>query len=466
MTFYNITRFHVFVMIYWQFSKFMAAQMLFPIFSNYVPKWRCNANQSFGKNCTLYQECVGGVEFENNYFQSAALEFGWICGQSAYFTTLFSQLQFVGVIVGTLIFGSLADVFGRKPTAIVDLIIATAAFILGGLAPNWQVLFISRFFFGVSVGGLIPSITLCMELILPEQRVPMRSLCNWGTARLGLTMCCFFFPEWRHATLSFIPFSITMLLIIVFVLPESPTWLHNRGRLQKMHKTEEYIARVGKVEYVKSEVKELGDEGTILIQSYLNVWLFCGLCSSRLQFVRMETTFNSSSISGNLYWNQVLFSVFISVSKFILMYVDTKYPNFSRRMLHQSSQALSCCCFFALIALILLHETGATEGMPTKVRASATGSCSLIARFGGILAPTLGHLNMYWAPSTYVIVANIGLINLFVSYMWLVETKGVCLDTVQLDDKLLEEEARIAAHHDHHETAELLNGVEKKKSIS
>lgn len=71
MTFFNITRFHIFVMVYWQLSKFMAAQMLFPIFSNYVPKWRCNSAQEFGKNCSLMAECVGDVEYENNYFKSA-----------------------------------------------------------------------------------------------------------------------------------------------------------------------------------------------------------------------------------------------------------------------------------------------------------------------------------------------------------------------------------------------------------
>jgi hypothetical protein len=53
--------------------------------------------------------------------------------------------------------------------------------------------------------------------------------------------------------------------------------------------------------------------------------------------------------------------------------------------------------------------------------------------------------------------------NLFVSYLWLVETKGVSLDTVKLDDKLLEQEAHLATHP---EELELLNGVEKKKSLS
>jgi hypothetical protein len=68
---FNIDRFHICVMLYWQLSKFIMAQMLFPMFSNYVPKWRCSADQEFSKNCSLMAACSGGVEYENSYFQSA-----------------------------------------------------------------------------------------------------------------------------------------------------------------------------------------------------------------------------------------------------------------------------------------------------------------------------------------------------------------------------------------------------------
>jgi hypothetical protein len=62
-----------------------------------------------------------------------------------------------------------------------------------------------------------------------------------------------------------------------------------------------------------------------------------------------------------------------------------------------------------------------------------------------------------------LVVTLLGLINLFVSYFWLVETKGVSLDTVKLDDKLLEQEAHLATHP---EEQGLLNGGGQKKSIS
>lgn len=71
-------------------------------------------------------------------------------------------------------------------------------------------------------------------------------------------------------------------------------------------------------------------------------------------------------------------------------------------------------------------------------------------------------MNQYWSLSTYTAVTALGFVNLFVSWMWLVETKNVSLDTVELDDKLSEEGTRLATNH---ETVELLDGTEKKKSI-
>ncbi|KAI6184832.1 hypothetical protein M3Y97_00638500 [Aphelenchoides bicaudatus] len=491
MAFFNITRFHLLVMLYWQFSMYMISQMLFPIFGIYVPKWRCMSgmsNQTYAKDCKLFAECNGNVEFENNFFQSAALEFDWTCGQAAHFTTVYIQIQFVGIILGTLVFGSFADAFGRKPAAIVDLLVAMSSSLIGGFAPNWQVLFASRFLIGFSVGGAVVAMTLCMELVLPEQRVPMRGLFNWGIARLCLTMSCFFFPEWRQSTLVFAPVCLCMLLIVILVLPESPTWLHNKGRIQKMHETEKYIAKVGKIEYVKSEVKEVDKSGTI-IDLLKNPVLFKRLAVLWFMYFTSAISsygndFNSTTISGNLYLNQALFSIFIAASKLVLIYVDTKFPNFSRRNLHQGSQLLVCSCFFTLMFLnehsvwilivnligtIFIEYTWDAEGlavvesMPTKLRSSAIGSCSLVARFGAILAPVLGYLNLYWPLSIYTIITVVGLVNLFVSYMWLVETKGVTLDNVELDDKLLEEEVHMATHH---ETSDLLNKAEKKKSIS
>lgn len=54
-------------------------------------------------------------------FYSTALEYEWICGPKAYLASLYSQIQFFGVLIGTFLFGTLSDAFGRRPIAILAL---------------------------------------------------------------------------------------------------------------------------------------------------------------------------------------------------------------------------------------------------------------------------------------------------------------------------------------------------------
>ncbi|KHJ79522.1 hypothetical protein OESDEN_20829 [Oesophagostomum dentatum] len=62
---------------------------------------------------------------------------------------------------------------------------------------------------------------------------------------------------------------------------------------------------------------------------------------------------NSNTIYGNLFVNQILFAVLITISKWVLLTVDTWYPAFSRRKLHQGAQVVVCTCFLILSILTM-----------------------------------------------------------------------------------------------------------------
>lgn len=66
--------------------------------------------------------------------------------------------------------------------------------------------------------------------------------------------------------------------------------------------------------------------------------------------------------------------------------------------------------------------------METPSRASATGSCSLIARIGMILAPFLTYANTWWSPAVNVTVIVLGSANLLISYFFLVSFQNsICI---------------------------------------
>ncbi|KHJ94710.1 hypothetical protein OESDEN_05356 [Oesophagostomum dentatum] len=94
--------------------------------------------------------------------------------------SVFSQLQFAGAFVGTFLFGTLSDLYGRKPISLISLCGALASIVGSALAPSWQILHSFRLLLGLFIGGAIVAFaTYVTELILPSQRMVLRGFFNW-----------------------------------------------------------------------------------------------------------------------------------------------------------------------------------------------------------------------------------------------------------------------------------------------
>ncbi|KAI1700125.1 sugar transporter domain-containing protein [Ditylenchus destructor] len=470
----NANRFHLLLAICFQFTTFFDTQLIFPIFSSYVPRWRCSNNNKsnlddalnlFGRDCKAFKECAtpNSIEYEHIYFASAALEFDWVCGSRAYLATLFPQVQFVGVFLGVVIFGSLSDHIGRRPVGIGALIVGITLTVISGLSPTWQLLFACRFCVGLSIGALTAVKTFVMEMVLPEQRISLQAFFNWGNARIMLTLICFLFPNWRTATVICAICVLPALYLLLFVLPESTTWLHHKGKLEQMRASERTVAKIAGIKYkdVKRDViiKQSSFFELVRNREFMQrlgvLWVmwFAASVSS------YGTDLNSSMIVGNLFLNQALLSIVIALSRPLLIPFDAF--NFNRRNLHQYAQTGVVICFLMLAYMALSGEQGsailivnllavtfleyswdgcvlcAIESMPTEMRVTALGTCSLIARIGAILSPMLAYLNTVWAPSAYLVLASLGSISLLVSCLWLVDTRGVNLDKVDFEEEKL-----------------------------
>jgi MFS family permease len=133
----QINRFHLVVFFAWQLSTYFSiSQQLFPIFSNYSPRFRCvedNETTQFGKNCAALAACAPeAVELENAAFYSTVLEFDLVCGPRSYIPSMISSMQFLGVLLGTISFGHLADKFGRKPISLICIALGVIFVMLSG----------------------------------------------------------------------------------------------------------------------------------------------------------------------------------------------------------------------------------------------------------------------------------------------------------------------------------------------
>ncbi|MCP9257643.1 Protein F23F12.3 [Dirofilaria immitis] len=346
--------------------------MIYPIFSNYIPQWRCTTNQSFSNNCTIFLSCKDSIEFDQIAFSSAALEYDWICGASVYWASLYSQIQFFGVLLGTVITGTLSDIFGRRPLALISLAC--------GLAPSWKILLASRFFVGLSIGGTIVVVcTYVMEMLLPEQRMALRAFFNWGVARLMMTIICYLLPEWRLASFGNALAALPALLIVIFIFPESPTWLHSKIALVIYDTVNKNFNRRKLHQYAQLAV------------------CICFLTLTLLVYFQYQ-----------------------GIAILVINLIGTVFIEYTWD-----------ACYLC-----------AVESMPTSMRASSLGSCSFIARIGALLSPMIFFLSTIWPPSAYLIVVIVGLISLTSSCLFLVETKNVHLDRVD-DESISDHEEQM-----------------------
>uniref|UniRef100_A0A0K0F9L5 Solute carrier family 22 member 15 (inferred by orthology to a human protein) n=1 Tax=Strongyloides venezuelensis TaxID=75913 RepID=A0A0K0F9L5_STRVS len=458
-----INTFNILIFLLWQSQSFMATQLIFPIFSNYVSKWRCNGVGNFDKNCTIYNSGCK-IEYENNYFYSASVNFGWICSDNSYLITFSSQLQFFGVFLGTIIFGILSDAFGRRNITIINLGMGCFSILISSFIRNPNFFVSSRFLIGFAVGGALNSgVTYCLEVLPSDRRIFVKCFFNWGLSRFILTTICYFFNDYSSVLFICGLIIIPAIVLLIFYFPESPTWYHYKSMEEKMIESEKKIAKFSNLEYVPIQHELITKNESFFellkkkeIFQRLSVlwcmWFVASLCGYGIDLY-------SSEISGNLYINQFFFSLTIYSSKLIIPTIDKNYQWFTRRVYHQGAQTVITMCFSILAFLVAIKYNGivililnvigvvfiefswdacylcAVESMPTNVRSSGLGSCSLMARIGSIISPILPLLNSIWSPMTYLIVAGLGSINLLISFLFLNETKNILLDKVHLTEE-------------------------------
>ncbi|VXC34416.1 MFS transporter [Arthrobacter sp. 8AJ] len=141
----------------------------------------------------------------------------------------------VGVLLGTLLSGIIADRFGRKSVIIGAVIIWGVAGVWQALVGSLEWLIVVRIAIGLGIGLQLPAtITLLAELVPSRLRarylISMLALFPLGMSAAGL-ICYLLIPVigWRGVSvLESVP-ALTAILIWKFV-PESPVWLEAKGR--------------------------------------------------------------------------------------------------------------------------------------------------------------------------------------------------------------------------------------------
>lgn len=125
-----------------------------------------------------------------------------------------------------IVFGKLADIFGRRPIYTIGTIIFLSGSILAGLSTTMMMLIIARVIQGIGAGALMPmAMTIVGDIYTKEERAKVQGYLSsvWGiSAIIGPLLGGFFvkYLNWRYVFWMNIPLGIVSVSGILLFLRE------------------------------------------------------------------------------------------------------------------------------------------------------------------------------------------------------------------------------------------------------
>uniref|UniRef100_A0A8D8S4C5 Organic cation transporter protein n=1 Tax=Cacopsylla melanoneura TaxID=428564 RepID=A0A8D8S4C5_9HEMI len=182
-------------------------------------------------------ECQYGWEYDftDVPYSSIATEHNWVCQQDT-LPTLATAIFFCGAIVGGLLFGWMADHFGRIPALIGTNLTGFIAGVATAFATNFWQFAACRFFVGLAFDNCFTMMyILVLEYVGPTWRTFVANMSIalfFSVSATLLPWIAYYTANWQYlCILTSLP-----LLVAVFVpwiVPESARWLVSQGRVDE-----------------------------------------------------------------------------------------------------------------------------------------------------------------------------------------------------------------------------------------
>ncbi|KEQ08867.1 MFS transporter [Pseudorhizobium pelagicum] len=352
---------------------------------------------------------------------SIAVTFDLTVPQALQTGTLF----FLGMLLGALGFGRLADRIGRRTVLIVTVSCDAVFGILSVFAPDFTILLLLRFLTGAAVGGTLPVDYAMMAEFLPAKNrgrwlvllegfwavgTLVVALAAWATSLAGVE------DAWRYI------FAITALPAVIgiglrFLVPESPLYLMRAGR------SDEAKSIIDEILVVNGKPALPAGQQLETPPSVGEVRIFSGPLRRRSLMILAIWFLVSVSYYGVFAWMPPRLAGegfgFVRGYGFLVLIALAQLPGYAlaaygvekwgrRPTLIGFCLLSSAGCLLFVVAgsavvvgasllimsFALLGTWGALyaitpELYPTASRATGMGAAGAMARFGGLLAPSL-----------------------------------------------------------------------------
>ncbi|XP_016874051.1 solute carrier family 22 member 6 isoform X1 [Homo sapiens] len=211
------------------------------------PQWGLpflNGTEANGTGAT--EPCTDGWIYDNSTFPSTIVtEWDLVCSHRA-LRQLAQSLYMVGVLLGAMVFGYLADRLGRRKVLILNYLQTAVSGTCAAFAPNFPIYCAFRLLSGMALAGIsLNCMTLNVEWMPIHTRACVGTLIGYvySLGQFLLAGVAYAVPHWRHLQLLVsAPFFAFFIYSWFFI--ESARWHSSSGRLDLTLRALQRVARI------------------------------------------------------------------------------------------------------------------------------------------------------------------------------------------------------------------------------
>lgn len=380
---------------------------------------RMGARQWAAVAVTVGLNALDGFDVLSISFASPSIAKDWGVDRAALGWIL--SMELMGMAIGSLILGSIADRIGRRPTILVSLVVMTLGMWGAGHAAGIGDLLGWRLLTGLGIGGMLAAINAAAAEFSNDR---------WRSLAMAMTVIGYplggilgglvvqqllVAGGWRDifqfgalATACFIP-------LVWFLVPETIAYLERRQGPAALDEINRTLSRFGHGTVVaasraaqgaRHSVADILRPGLIATTMLMTIAYFAHIISfyyvlKWVPKIVADMGFDPSTAAGVLTWANVGGATGGALFGFLALRIGLKpltmaalagsfvmvvWFGLSARTLETLALAVGCAGFFTNSAIVGLYSLFARV-FPTHVRATGTGFAIGIGRGGSALAP-------------------------------------------------------------------------------